>query len=60
MVNWEKIVGIFKEKLIFKKIYFTGYTDFFEEKRLKNLKRAWTNSLQNHIRMVEVPNVETV
>jgi len=59
-VDWVKTLAIFKEKLIFKKINFNGHEDFFEEKRLKSVKIQWKNSLQNHIRYVELPDVETV
>ena len=59
-VNWKKTIAIFKEKMIFKKIQFSGFEDFFEEKRLKNVKQEWKNSLQGHIRFVEISEVETV
>jgi predicted nucleotidyltransferase component of viral defense system len=59
-VDWDKTLRILKEKLLFKNIQFNGYQDFFEENRLKSVKREWKNSLQNHIRYVELPDVETV
>jgi predicted nucleotidyltransferase component of viral defense system len=59
-INWEMIKAIFQEKLTFKKIPYTGYEDFFEASRIIQVKQAWKNSLQNHIRYVELPDVETV
>ena len=59
-VDWEKLLVILKEKLIFKKIQYNGYGDFFEESRLKNVRQEWKNSLQNHIRHVKLPDVEVV
>jgi len=59
-VDWEKTLAIFNEKLIFKKIQFIGYEDFFEERKIKNVKREWENSLQRHVRHVELPDVEIV
>ena len=59
-VDWEKLLVILKEKLIFKKIQYNGYEDFFEESRLKSVRKEWKNSLQNHIRYMELPDVEVV
>ena len=59
-IDWNKLLVILKEKLIFKKIQYNNYEDFFEENRLKNVKREWKNSLQNHIRHVKLPDFEVV
>jgi predicted nucleotidyltransferase component of viral defense system len=59
-IDWMKTLDIFREKLIFKKIHFFGHEDFFEEGRLKHVKREWKNSLQSHIRYLELPDVEIV
>ena len=59
-VDWEKTLIIFNEKMIYKKIQFFGYEDFFEERKIKSVKREWKNSLQGHVRYIELPDVETV
>lgn len=59
-MNWDKILSMFKEKMIFKKMQYDGYKDFFEDGKLNIMKREWENSLRGHIRYEEAPDVETV
>jgi predicted nucleotidyltransferase component of viral defense system len=59
-VEEEKAILFFKEKRIFKGLVWSGYEDFFNESRLKSMRREWNNSLSGHIKDGELPDVETV
>jgi len=58
--SWELILSTFKQKIVFKNIFFKNYEDFFNEEQIKKMKRAWDNSLQNVLREKELPDVQEV
>lgn len=48
-INRDEVVYTFKKKIQYKQILFSNYEDFFEENRLKEMKKEWNNSLKFHI-----------
>lgn len=60
LINREEVAYIFGKKIQYKQIQFFNHEDFFEESRLKTMKKEWKNSLQFHIVDGKLPNEEQV
>jgi len=60
LIDWETITATFKQKVAFKDVPFNNYEDFFEESRLKKMKKEWNNSLQSHLKEDMLPSVDHV
>jgi predicted nucleotidyltransferase component of viral defense system len=60
VIDWEKVIKIFEQKMIYKGLEWNGYQAFFNEKSIREMTREWNNSLKGHIRDGELPDVEIV
>ncbi len=56
----ENIVQIFKKKIEYKQIAFLSYSDFFDIEQIKKIRKAWNNSLRNHLKENELPDFELI
>lgn len=59
-LNREEVVSTFKKKIQCKQIPFSNQEDFFEENRLKKMKKEWNNSLKSHIKEGKLADVDSV
>ncbi|MFH1777540.1 MAG: nucleotidyl transferase AbiEii/AbiGii toxin family protein [Candidatus Omnitrophota bacterium] len=58
-IYWEKIPKIFKEKCRLKSIDFKNVNDFFNEKALYEVEKAWMPSMGNHLKKEQVPDFKS-
>lgn len=60
LIDWDIIIATFAQKAEFKKIEFNNHTDFFEPEQIYKVKQAWSNSLKNHLKEDQLPDVDSV
>jgi len=56
----DAMLKTFKIKTQFKNVNVTNYLDFFRDSQLKKMKKAWQNSLKEHLSYSKIPDVEVV
>lgn len=55
-IQWQKIPELFKEKCRIKGIDFKNAGDFFNEKALYEVEKAWMPSIGSHLQKEQVPD----
>lgn len=58
--DWESIIPVFLKKMAHKKLEYKSLEDLIDDSKLKNVKRAWQNSVAHQIQEGHQPDADEI